>query len=70
MLWSKTLNSDENECIHKDYLTKPSPESEACLKDALDFLGITMDIIENYRDAIERITSKTNNGKCLIMLFG
>ena len=64
MLWSKTLNSDENECIHKDYLTKPSPESEACLKDALDFLGITMDIVENYRDAIERITSKTNNGKC------
>ena len=64
MLWSKTLNSDENECIHKDYLTKPSPESEACLKDALDFLGITMDIVENYRDAIERITSKTDDGKC------
>ena len=64
MLWSKTLNSDENECIHKDYLTKPSPESEACLKDALDFLGITMDIVENYRDSIERITSKTDNGKC------
>ena len=23
-----------------------------------------MDIVENYRDAIERITSKTDNGKC------
>ena len=64
MLWSKTLNSDENESIHKDYLTKPSPKSEACLKDALDFLGIEIDVVENYRDAIEKLTSKNENGKC------
>jgi hypothetical protein len=64
MLWSKTLNPDENQCIHKDYITKVSPESEACLKDALDHLGIIIDIVENYRNAIEKITSKTANGKC------
>ena len=64
MLWSKTLNSDENQCIHKDYITKVSPESKACLKDALDFLGITIDIVENYRDAITKLTSKNENGKC------
>ena len=40
MLWSKTLDQEENECIHKDYITKKSPKSEACLKDALDHLGI------------------------------
>ena len=64
MLWSKTLNPDENECIHKDYITEVSPESKACLKDALDYLGIIIDIVENYRDAIEKLTSKTENGKC------
>ena len=64
MLWSKTLNSDENQCIHKDYLIKVSPESKASLKDALDFLGITLDIVENYRDAITKLTSKNENGKC------
>ena len=64
MLWSKTLNPDENQCIHKDYLTKVSPQSEACLKDALDFLGITIDVVENYRDAITQLTTKNENGKC------
>jgi hypothetical protein len=64
MLWSKTLNPDENECIHKDYITKVSPESKACLKDALDFLGIIIDVVENYRDAITKLTSKNENGKC------
>ena len=65
MLWSINLNPDkENECIHKDYLTKVSPESEACLQDALDFLGLTIEIVENYRDAITKLTSKTENGKC------
>ena len=64
MLWSKTLDQKENECIHKDYITKKSPKSEACLKDALDHLGIIIDIVENYRDAIEKITSKNENRKC------
>jgi hypothetical protein len=64
MLWSKTLNPDENESVHKDYITKVSPESKACLKNALDFLGIIIEIVENYRDAIEKITSKDENGKC------
>jgi len=64
MLWSKTLNPDENESVHKDYLTKVSPESEACLKDAFDHLGIIIDIVENYRNAIEKITSKNDQGKC------
>ena len=64
MLWSKTLNPDENRSIHKDYITKVSPDSKACLKDALDYLGIIIEIVENYRDGIEKITSKDENGKC------
>ena len=63
-IWSITLNPKENKCVHKDYLIKVSPESKACLKDALDHLGIIIDIVENYRDAIEKITSKDDNGKC------
>ena len=54
MLWSKTLNPNENESVHKDYITKVSPDSKACLKDALDFLGIIAEVVENYRDAIEK----------------
>ena len=64
MLWSKNLNPDENQCVHKDYLTKVSPQSKACLKDALDYLGVTMDIVENYRDAINKLTSKDDKGNC------
>ena len=66
MLWSKTLNPEkENEYIHKDYIMKRSPESKACLKDALDYLGITIDLVENYRDAIEKLTIKNKDGNCL-----
>ena len=28
------------------------------------FLGIAIDVVENYRDAIEKLTSKNENGKC------
>ena len=64
MLWSKTLNPDENQCIHKDYIKKVSPQSKACLKDALDHLGIIIDIVENYRDAITKLISKNEKGQC------
>ena len=64
MLYSNKLNPFENEAIDKYYLTEVSYESEACLKDSLDHLGIILDIVENYRDAIEKITSKDGNGKC------
>lgn len=64
VLWPKALNPDENESIHKEYLPKVSPESEDYLKDALDHLGIIINIIEYYRNAIEKITSKNYQGKC------
>ena len=49
----------------KVYIMKRSPESKACLKDALDYLGITIDLVENYRDAIEKLTIKNKDGNCL-----
>ena len=64
MLWSNKLYGFENESIQKEYISKVSSESEFCLKDALDYLGITIDIVENYRSAIERITNTDENGKC------
>jgi hypothetical protein len=45
MLWSKTLNPDENRSINKDYITQVSTDSKACLKDSLDFLGIIIEIV-------------------------
>ena len=64
MLWSKNLSEDENEYIHKDYLIKNHPKNNCCLKECLDYYGIILDIVENYRDAIEKITSKNEFGKC------
>ena len=70
MLCLKALNPDENESILKEYLPKFSPESEDCLKDELDHLGIIIDTVENYRNTIEKITSKNDQGKCLLYSFG
>ena len=64
MLYSKELNPEESEYIHKDYLLKNIPKNDSCLKDCLDYYGINIDIVENYRDAIEKITSKNEKGKC------
>ena len=64
MLYSKELNPEENEYIHKDYLLNNIPKNDSCLKDCLDYYGINIDIVENYRDAIEKITYKNEKGKC------
>ena len=64
MLYSRNLNPEENPYIHKDYLLNSIPQSDTCLKDCLDHFGIIVDIVENYRDAIEKITSKNENKKC------
>ena len=64
MLYSKELNPEESEYIHKDYLLKNIPKNDSCLKDCLNYYGINIDIVENYRDAIEKITSKNEKGKC------
>ena len=64
MLYSKELNQEENEYIDKDYLLKNIPKNDSCLKDCLDYYGINIDIVENYRDAIEKITCKNEKGKC------
>ena len=64
MLWSKELDPQENQYIHKDYLLNRIPQNDSCLKDCLDYYGIKIDIVENYREAIEKITSKNEEGKC------
>jgi len=64
VLWPKALNPDEKESIHKEYLPKVSPESEDYLKDALEHLGIIINIIEYYWNAIKKITSKNYQRKC------
>ena len=64
MLWSKELDPQENQYIHKNYLLNRIPQNDSCLKDCLDYYGIKIDIVENYREAIEKITSKNEEGKC------
>ena len=64
MLWSKELDPQENQYIHKNYLLITIPQNDSCLKDCLEYYGIEIDIVENYREAIEKITSKNEDGKC------
>ena len=64
MLYSKALNSEESEYIDKDYLLESIPQNDTCLKDCLDYYGIIIDLVENYRDAIGKITTKNEKGKC------
>ena len=64
MLYSKKLKQEENEYIDKVYLLNNIPKNDSCLKDCLDYYGINIDIVENYRDAIEKITCKNEKGKC------
>lgn len=63
LLWSKTVNLQKNQCIHKDFITKVNPESKAFLKDALDLLGIIIDVVEKYLDTITKLMSKSENRK-------
>ena len=38
--------------------------SEACFNDAVSFLGVTLESILDYKEAIKKITTLTNDGKC------
>ena len=38
--------------------------SEACFNDAVSFLGITLENVKNYDEAIKKITTLTEDGKC------
>ena len=50
----------------KDALFTPNQSygSEACFNDAVSFLGVTLENVKNYDEAIRKITTLTNDGKC------
>ena len=54
----------QNYNIHKDYLIINYPKNDSCLKECLDYYGLIIDIVKNYKDVIEKITSKNVFGKC------
>ena len=60
MLWWKILNQNENDSIHKGYIIKACLDSNSCFKDELNFLGIIIEVVDNYRDrdVIEKIKNK------------
>ena len=55
------LSLEEKEYISKDYLNTVSPFSNACLKDILDYLGIIIDVVDNYGEAINKLTINDND---------
>ena len=50
-----------------DYITPQrifkGKEGEECIKSSVDYYGIEIDVVQNYQDAIQKLT-KDNNGKC------
>lgn len=63
MLWDCTMSNSENYKVDPDYILRPSPGNNYCLKDAASFYGVDIKIVQNYSDAINEI-SKKENGKC------
>ena len=65
MLWDYTLNPDNEEhFVHPEYITKPSKEGIDCIKTAVDYYGISLTVVQNYEDAIKKLTNQTSQGLC------
>ena len=63
MLWSYDMLSTENKAIHKDYIKKGFKDNKYCIKTALIYFGIEIDIVDDYENAINYL-KQTENGKC------
>ena len=64
MLWSCVLSSREDEKLHPDYIEKPYQSNSKSIKNSVEYLGVEVKTVLNYKDAIKEITNKDSNGKC------
>ena len=58
MLWTWDMSTKENTRVDPMFLLEKPKDDEFCLKDALDYYGLDVKIVLNYREAIEEITKE------------
>ncbi len=63
MLWDCTMSNSENYKVDPDYIEKPPPGENFCLGHVVNFFGITLKIVQDYKEAINEITTN-DNGEC------
>ena len=57
------INSKENDSLDEKYIYEPYNGARSWIKKQLDFYRIENKIIENYKDAIQELTSEDDNLK-------
>ena len=63
MCYTCELNESENKRISPYYINH-SEEGEECIKTAIQHYGIELDIVTNYKEAIEKLTHQEQDGYC------
>ena len=58
MLWTWDMSTKEDTRVDPIFLLEKPKDDEFCLKDALDYYGLDVKIVLNYREAIEEITKE------------
>lgn len=66
MLWSHEMNSKESDSVDEKYIYEPYKDARSCIKKQLDYYGIEIKVVKNYKDAIQELTQEDENlkGKC------
>lgn len=64
MPYDCNMNFKENPKVAVEFLSKSDTPDCFCIKQALDYYGIEMKVVQNYKDAILALTNQTEPGKC------
>ena len=74
MLYSYGMNEGEDPRLSYEYITKKSSEDSESIQSSIDYTGIKVEVVINYKDAIERLTREGTYKKgycdyyaCIIM---
>ena len=64
MLYDCIINIQESSLINPDFLLSAKYSGEKCVKNAVEFFGIDIVVVQNYKEAVLELTKQTNPGKC------
>ena len=64
MLWSCALSEVENKLLDPKNIEQINEFNSKCIKNVVDYLGVSVKTVLNYEDAINEITKTDENGKC------
>lgn len=64
MPYDANMNMKENPKLLQENLFKSNDPKHSCVKKAVEYYGIDLKVVQNYKDAINELTKKTKSGKC------